>query len=365
MKILVLANNDIGLYRFRKELIYELLKDNEVFISLPYGELVTPLIEAGCTFIETNVDRRGMNPIKDYKLYKSYKKIVSEIRPDLVITYTIKPNIYGGVVCRNSRITYAENITGLGSAFEKRGFLRFLVTQLYKYSLKESRVVFFENHSDKQVFVDCGIVAENRVHVLNGAGVNLDEFSYLDYPCNSVFKFLFIGRVMKEKGIEELFHSMRKLAGNGYMCSLDVIGPCEENYIELIDLYQNEGWLKYHGYQKDVRPYIELCDCFVLPSYHEGMANTNLECAASGRPLITSNIPGCKEAVIEGVSGYLCEARSEESLYDAMIKMYKLSNAERKTMGIKAREHVENVFDKHKVVRATVEALFQEVTCEG
>ena len=357
MKILILANNDVGLYRFRKELIFELLLDNEVYISLPYGEFVEPLKDVGCKFIDTPIDRRGMNIFNDYKLYKKYGKIISEIRPDMVITYTIKPNIYGGFACTRKRIRYVENITGLGTAFEKKGLLRLLVKQMYKCALKDSLVVFFENEANKQLFIDEKIARNNQVCVLNGAGLNLVDFPYEKYPQNSTFKFLFIGRVMKEKGIEELFSSMKRLLKEGYNCALDVVGPFEENYKELLEKYQNEGWLSYKGYQKDVRPYIKESDCFVLPSYHEGMANTNLESAATGRPIITSNIPGCKEAVIIGETGLVCESKDEVSLYEKMKEMIGIPYYQREAMGKKGRIHIEEVFDKSKVVKNTIERI--------
>ncbi len=357
MKILILANNDIGLYRFRKELIYELLKENEVYISLPYGEMVEPLKSAGCTFIDTPVDRRGMNPFKDYSLYKKYKSILSELDPDLVITYTIKPNIYGGFACRRIETEYAVNITGLGTAFEKKNLLRILVERMYKIALKESKVVFFENQANKTLFVDENLVDEKQACVLNGAGVNLLDFPYEEYPHNSKMKFLFIGRVMKEKGVEELFAAMKRLVAEGFECCLDVVGPFEENYKDVLDVYQKEGWLKYWGYQKDVRPFIKACDCFVLPSYHEGMANTNLESAAIGRPVITSDIPGCREAVIDGETGFLCEVKNVDSLYEKMNMITRIDR--REEMGKRGRKLMEKQFNKQNIVSETIKSLFQ------
>ena len=163
---------------------------------------------------------------------------------------------------------------------------------------------------------------------------------------------------MKEKGIEELFAAMERLRSEGADCCLDVLGGYEENYAETIRRYEEQGWLRYHGYVTDVRPYIEKAHCFVLPSYHEGMANTNLECAAMGRPVITSNIPGCKEAVLDGVSGLLCEPKDTDSLYYAMKHFLSLSAETRAQMGKAGRKHMEEVFDKKKVVEETMKALF-------
>ena len=344
MRVLILANMDIGLYKFRKELIEELLnKGHEVYISLPDGDLVRPFEKMGCTFIDTPVDRRGINPKTDFALFQRYRKMMKEVNPDLVITYTIKPNIYGGIASRLAKKQYAVNITGLGTAFEKAGLIRAVVVNLYKYALKKAKVVFFENSGDR-----------DELLVLNGAGVNTETYAYQPYPHNDIIKFLFVGRVMKEKGIDELFEAMKRLVSEGKKCFLDVVGPFEEDYKEKLEQYEKAGWLKYHGYQENVIPFIAACDCFVLPSYHEGMANTNLECASCGRPIITSNIPGCKEAVMEG-SGLLCEPKSADSLYEAMKKMINADN--RVEMGKTGRKIMKDKFDKRQVVSETLKYI--------
>ena len=363
MKILVLANFDLGLYQFRRELIYELLKDNEVYIALPYGALVELFKNVGCVFIDTPMERRGLNPFKDLRLINQYFKIIKEIKPELVISYTVKPNVYGGLVCRIRHVSFAANITGLGTAFEENKLLREFVTQLYKIGLKKAKVVFFENSYNRDFFINKSIVEEKKTCLLSGAGVNLERFCYIDYPENKEFHFLFVGRVMKEKGIEEILAVMKRLVSEKNACCLDVVGPFEEDYEELLKQYEEAGWLKYYGFQEDVRPFIAACDCFVLPSWHEGMANTNLECAASGRPIITSNIPGCREAVIESVSGLLCDPKNTDSLYEKMKIMIQMSRTDREIMGIAGRKQMQNVFDKKIVVRDTLKALGIDANC--
>ena len=358
MNILILANYDVGLFCFRKELIEELLKNNTVFISLPYGELVEPLKNMGCVFIDTPLERRGINPIKDFALLLRYCKILKKQKPDLVITYTIKPNVYGGFACRLLKIPYAANITGLGTAFQGKGILRKLVTLMYKVGLKKAKTVFFENSGNRQIFIDEKIVKEGKTCLLNGAGVNLEHFGVAEYPeDDGITRFLFVGRVMKEKGIDELFKAMKLLREDGVNCILDVVGGCEEDYTEKLKGYESEGWLNYHGYQKDVRPFIKNANCFVLPSWHEGMANTNLECAAMARPVITSNIHGCLEAVEDGVTGFLCEKQNAEMLYNTMNRFCNLTYAEKKNMGLSARRRMEEIFDKKKVVKDTIANL--------
>ncbi len=359
-KILILANNDVGLYRFRKELIERMLdQKNEVWISLPDGDLVQPLIEKGCHFIDTPIDRRGINPATDLKLLLLYFKILKKVRPDQVITYTIKPNIYGGIACRMRKIPYASNITGLGTAFQNEGFLRTLVTMMYRCALKKAQPVFFENSENQSLFHQFKICrSADQSRLLHGAGVNLEHFRYADYPEEeNQVHFLFVGRVMKEKGVNELFFAMEDLHREGRNCVLDIVGPCEEDFKDQIEQNQKKGWLNYHGYQEDVRPYIMRCHCFVLPSWHEGMANTNLECAAMGRPLITSDIPGCREAVINGKSGLLCKEKDAASLYHTMRQFLDLSPDRHREMGTEGRRHMEREFDKRMVVTETMRAL--------
>lgn len=358
MKIQILANFDVGLYQFRRELIADLLKTHEVILSLPNGDLVRPLEEMGCRFIDTPVDRRGIKPMTDLKLMLRYRHLLRREKPDLVITYTIKPNIYGGMVCRMRKIPYAVNITGLGTAFQNRGALRRLVTMLYRAALKKAKVVFFENAENKRTLLDEGIVKETQCCLLNGAGVNTDRYAFTPYPSEEVpVRFLFMGRVMREKGVDELFEAMTRLRQEGMNCTLDVLGGYEENYADRISACTEQGWLNYRGYQKDVRPFIAESHCFVLPSWHEGMANTNLECAAMGRPVITSDIHGCKEAVLENVSGLLCEPKNADSLYEAMKRFLEMNQEDRAAMGRAGRKHMEEVFDKKKVVEQTIKGL--------
>ena len=359
MQILILANMDIGLYKFRKELIEELLnRGNKVTISLPNGDLVRPFERMGCKFIDTYVDRRGINPITDFRLFLDYRKMIKKVNPDLVITYTIKPNIYGGIASRLAGKQYAVNITGLGTAFETAGIVRTIVVTLYKIALKRAKVVFFENESNRDELLSFGCCQKGQTVVLNGAGVNTDTYNYQPYPHNDVVRFLFVGRVMKEKGINELFNAMKRLISEGEHCFLDVVGPFEEDYKKQLEEYEKDGWLKYYGYQENVIPYISSCDCFVLPSYHEGMANTNLECASSGRPIITSNIPGCREAIIPDISGFLCEPQDMESLYNAMHMMIEKGENNRSLMGKAGRKHMKDLFDKKRVVAETMNNLF-------
>lgn len=357
-RILILANNDVGLYKFRKDLIQTLINQgNEVYISLPYGELVIPLKEMGCKFIDTPIDRRGINPIKDIKLVLNYFKIFNQIKPLLIITYTIKPNIYGGILSVIKRIPYVLNITGMGTAFQKEGLFKKLIVILYRLACLRAKVVFFENIENQRIFIENKIISRDRTFKVNGAGVDLDEYQYINYPPEKHLNFLFIGRVMKEKGVDELFNVAKKLKEEFPNISFDIVGPLEDDYKEIILNLERHDIINFHGFQKDVKPFIEKSHCFILPSYHEGMANTLLECGAMGRPLITSNIYGCKEAVIDGKSGLLVNVSDSHDLYVKVKKFIQLPYQEKLEMAKKSREHIEKCFDKSKVIETTVKEL--------
>lgn len=365
MKILIICNCTTGLERFRGMLIEKLIEQkNRVSVIVPVSDEEKELAaekrieKMSCKLIRISMERRGMNPVRDFSLFRAYYKVIKAEKPDLIITYTIKPNIYGGFASRILKVPYAVNITGLGTAFQGTGMLRKMVTVMYKVALKKAKIVFFENVENRDVIVDAGIIPKEKAHVLAGAGVDLEHFYYSDYPMDTEnTRFLFIGRVMQEKGIDELFYVVHKLNEAGYKCSLNVLGGFEENYSDKMKQYETEGWLLYQGYQSDIRPFVENTHCFVLPSWHEGMANTNLECAAMGRPVITSNIHGCLEAVEDGISGYLAERKNADDLYKKMKLMCELSSEKRKAMGMAGRERMEVIFDKKKVVKETMEQL--------
>jgi len=360
-KIMILANNSGGLYNFRRQLMQALLDEGiRIDAYTPFSSRVDEMKEMGIHLMETPMDRRGMNPIHDLKLFRLYRHEMKKQQPDYVITYTIKPDIYGGLAARLRHIPYALNITGAGTAFQKDGLLKNMVRILFRTAAKKAKVVFFENKSDRQLFVDEKIVNEKQTVVLHGAGVDLEYFSRMDYPkTEEPFIFLFVGRVMKEKGADELFAAMRKLKVEKCKCKLVIVGFMEEDYREIIEQGEKEGWLEFAGFDPEVRPYIQKAHCAVLPSYHEGMSNTNLECAACGRPLITSDIPGCREAMIDGETGLLCQPKDAESLYNTMKTMITLSAEERERMGKAGRKHMEKEFDKKAVVEETIQHIKQ------
>ena len=275
---------------------------------------------------------------------------------DMGVTYSIKPNVYAGYACRQMRIPYCVNVQGLGTAFQKKG-LREIVIRMYKIALKKAKTVYFENKGNAKVFLQEQIIRREQMCLLKGAGVNLKYYTYQKYPENDKVHFLYLGRIMKEKGMDELFYAAKELQRKEVPFVLDLVGFFEDEYKEKIDKLVDAKIAVFHGFQEDPRPYYAMADCVVLPSYHEGMSNVLLEAAATGRPVITSNIPGCKEAVDDDKSGLLCEAEDWNDLYRKMSKIAQMSRIERETMGVCGRDKMAREFDKDKVVKKTIQGI--------
>lgn len=355
--ILILANSSVGAYSFRNELIEGLLISHKVVISVPDAERTAELEAEGCEVVNTSLNRRGMNPIEDFILLLSYCKLLKRIRPDIVLTYTIKPNIYGGLCCRMRKIPYITTITGLGSNFQKQGLLKQLVIRMYQTALKKTERVFFQNEQNQQIFRECRIEGKRSI-LVNGSGVNLDRHRFEEYPIGEPVRFLFIGRIMKEKGIEEFLKAAEAVHMKyGEKVSFEILGACDEDYEELLADYEKRGIISLFGFRTDVQPYIKAASAIVLPTYHEGMSNVLMEASASGRPVIASDISGCREIFEEGVTGFGCRPRDAESLIAALEKLLTLRAEERADMGRRAREKMEREFDRKRVTDVYIKEI--------
>lgn len=360
MKILILSNSDIGLFKFRSELLEELSGKNEVLFCVPSGEYIAQIEKLGCVYIPCNVlERRGTNPIKDLRLLLYYKKVISENKPDIVLTYTIKPNVYGGIACQYMKIPYIANITGLGTTIENGGILASISVFLYKLGLRKSSCVFFQNKSNQQLFLSKGII-KGKTRLIPGSGVNLKRHCFECYPTKQkIIHFLFVGRLMRDKGIGELLSAMHEIYKENCKTVLDIVGWCDEDYSASLTKAVEAGEVIYHGIQKDVHPFYTQCHCVVLPSYHEGTANVLLEASATGRPVIATRVPGCQETFEEGITGYGCDAKSTSSLKEAMCSFLDTPQESRKKMGKLARKKMEREFDRRIVVKAYIEEISQ------
>ena len=358
MKILVLSNFGMGLYKFRKELLNDLIdKGYEVYISLPEDNFTYKLEEIGCKFIKTNIDRRGINPIKDLKLLFHYLKIIKRIQPDVVLTYTIKPNLFGGIACRMNGVPYIANITGWGSAFEKNGLVKSVVKFLYKTGIKKASCVFFQNRTNKDFILKSNIITA-RSRLIPGSGVNLKEHKLQSYPDNDEnINLLFIGRIMKEKGIEELLEAAKIIKQRYPHVNFNLIGGIEEDYSQLLNELGNYDIVNYYGEQREIQPFLKKSHATILPSYHEGLSNVLLESASAGRPVLASKIPGCVETFEEGTTGLGFKTKSVESLVETIETFIKLPYEKKKTMGLAGRGKMENEFDRKIVLDAYLEEI--------
>ena len=348
-KILLLANSSKGVYGFRNELVLKMLQEYEVFISIPDTVCTTELMEEGCKIISTDINRRGMNPIEDLRLMFSYCKLLREIKPELVLTYTIKPNIYGGFACRLRKIPYITTITGLGSAVEGAGLLQKLTSMLYRVAMKKASCIFFQNETNQKIFEERNIKGLSHKRV-SGSGVDLEHFAYMEMPDSEKIRFMFVSRILKEKGIEEYLEAARRIKQEYSNTEFWILGKCEEEYEALLSGLQENGVIQYFGMQKDVRQYLKDVHCLVHPSFYpEGMSNVCLEAAACGRAVITTDHTGCRETVEHGKTGYIVEKRNVEQLVGAIKDFILLSHEVKCTMGRNGRTKVEQEFDRKLV----------------
>ncbi len=358
MKALIVTNHSYMLWQFRRELIAELLKRSEVLISTPFVGHENDFEEMGCRVIETRFNRRSINPFSDLRLVCYYYRLMKKEYPDFVITYSIKPNIYAGFVCRMLRIPYYTNVQGLGTMFQNR-LTAIIASILYRAGIKKASKVFFENSANADEFIRRKIVSPENVVLLSGAGVNLSVFKQQPYPDeDNGIRFLYLGRIMKEKGMDEFFSAARSLKGKyGNGVYFDVVGFFEDEYKETVETLVKEGIICFHGFQSDPCPWYIQSHCVVLPSYHEGMSNVLLEGGATGRPLITSDIPGCREAVVDGISGFLCRKMDAISLEECMCRFMSMTEDERREMGRQSRVKIENDFDRRQTVEKLMDII--------
>ena len=357
-KVLILANSSSGLYGFRNELVEELVKKYEVYASLPDETNNKELEEEGCKIIKTPINRRGMNPVEDFKLFKSYVSLMKEIKPNAVLSYTIKPNVYGGLACRLKKIPYMANITGLGSALENPGILQKFTKILYKTGLKKARTVFLQNEYNYEFF-EKNMMCKSEKVLLPGSGVNTKRFSVLPWPKDKV-RFIYISRVMREKGIEEYLECAKVIHSEYPETEFHILGYCEERYEDELKQLNNEGVICYHGNVNDVRPYLERVRCIIHPSFYpEGMSNVCLEAASSGRAVITTDRPGCRETLIDGKTGFVVPIKDKDKLIEAVRKFMNMSADEQKAMGLEGRKYIEQNFDRSIVVKEYMTRLEQ------
>ena len=353
-KVLILTNSSGGLYDFRNEFVKALTAEHQVYISMPDDVKERELAAEGCQIIKTAINRRGINPLEDLKLYRTYSRLMRELKPDLVVTYTIKPNIYGGFAAGRKKIPYIATITGLGGAFDRTGVLLKLIVTLYRTGLKKAACVFFQNEENRGIFQKLGITA-GRIRMVMGSGVNLERHHYEEYPGGDTTHFLFVGRVMRERGILEYIEAARALHSDQVF--FDIMGYCDEDYQEMLDELERQGIIRQIGFHTEVHPYLAAASAVVVASFHEGMSNALIEGAATGRPVIASDISGCREAFEEGKTGFGFTPGNGQELIRAMEKFLALPVEERAAMGRRGREKMEREFDRRLVTEAYMDEV--------
>jgi glycosyltransferase involved in cell wall biosynthesis len=354
MKILVVANESRFISKFKLELLQQLiLKSHQVIVVCDDKYKLLKNMSGEITLYDIPTNNRSLNPLSFVRLILRYNSIILKHNPDVIISFTVKPNIIMGMISRYKKIHQIQTITGLGSGYHNSKILRLVIMLMYRISTSDYLVRFHENSSIKNVFKNSNIRAKIDL-VINGSGVNLVKYSILPMTNNLVCVFTFIGRVMKEKGILELLEAASLLDEKGINFRILIVGDITNFPIKDLNISNR---IEICGYREDIVSVLERTDCLIHPSHHEGMANVVLEASASGRPSIVSNIPGCKEEVVDGITGYTFEVKNAHDLADKMIRFINLEPSIKQNMGIEARAHVAKFFNRNDVNQDYIKAI--------
>lgn len=364
MRILMTVNAAWNIWNFRRPLVEALTHDgHSITVLAPPDDAVPELERLGCRVLPLEMSVKGLNPLEDLKLQRRIGRIFREERPDAVLSYTIKNNIFGARAAKRADLPFLPNVTGLGTAFLSGKLLQTVTEQLYRRSFAALPVVFFQNEDDRALFLDRRLLQEQQARLLPGSGIDLEHFAPAAMPApEEPPTFLMIARLLRDKGVVEFVDAARMVKARHPQARFQLVGAVgSENRSaigrETLDAWVAEGVVEYLGTTNDVRPAIAAASCVVLPSYREGAPRTLIEAAAMARPLIATNVPGCRAVVDRDVSGYLCGVKSAESLAEAMERFHALSTEARRAMGAAGRAKIEREFDQRLVVDAYREAV--------
>jgi len=359
-KILISSNSVWNVVNFRKGVVLELVNRGfEVIVVAPEDNNISELHDLNCKYININIDNKGVNPISELYLFFQYLKIFKQVNPDVILTYTVKPNIYSSIASSILSIPVVNNISGLGTAFIKGGLFGKIVSFLHKVSLKKSRCVFFQNNDDKDLFLKKGLVSKSQVDILPGSGVNLEyyQLSNLDIDNKKMgdFVFLLVARLIWDKGIQEYVDAARYIKNSNAKVKFQILGFLDVvNQTAVsrsdVDLWVKEGVIEYLGDTNDVRSFISSSDCVVLPSYREGAPKALLEASAMGKPIIATDVEGCRDVVDNGVNGLLCNVRDSYDLAQKMKVMLDMDYKVVEKMGLNGKKKIEREFDEQIVI---------------
>ena len=366
-KIALISNRDNNFYNFRSELILKLVElGHDVTLVCPYGKKIDFFTERGCSFIDIDLDRRGKNAFKDAKLITNYYRLLKNLKPDVVLTYTTKSSVYGGMVCRWLKIPYIVNNAGLVENNNK--LLEAILKILYRTGFKSASCMMYQNGRERDYVND---LLKNKVHYrdIPGSGVNLNAFAYQPYPVDdNPIRFNFVGRIVGFKGIGEFLECAKRIKAKYSNTEFVIYGSFVDDdggFKEQIRELEKDGIVKYGGVQLDMKPYIAKAHAVIHSSYYEGMTNVILEHGAMGRPAIASDIPGCREGIDEGVSGYTFELKNVDDLVQKIENFINLSHEEKVAMGRAAREKMEREFDREIVTNIYLEEIEKILSKKG
>lgn len=358
-KVLIFSNHPAYTYNLRKEIIDGFIRNNiDVTLVVPYGKQLDYFKTIGVKLINITISERSTNPFLDLKLLSNNVKILRKEKPDLVITYATKQNIYGGMASRITNTPYVPMITGLGTTIENPGVLQKITSFLYRMGTRKAKVLFVQNKSILEKLHHFDMV-HSPVKMTPGSGVSLERHPYKEYPDQDQgLRFLYIGRIMKDKGINELLEAARIIKKSHPNIIFELIGHADKQEdLNKVKEAESKGIIQYHGVLSDVRPFIRKAHATILPSYHEGMANVLLESASTGRPILASKVPGCKETFDEGISGIGFDAKSVESLVKAIESFIDMPYDLKKKMGKMGRDKIEQEFSREVIVNMYLEEL--------
>lgn len=356
--VLILVNKDVVILYYRLEVVRALIHAGyRVLVSTPEGDRVSEIEAVGATVLLAPMESNGTNPFRDLKLIRHYKKLIRDHHPDVVLTYTIKPNIYGGMAAAAYKVPYVANITGLGTALGNKGFMQKITLALYRRGFRRISKVFFQNCGDR-AFFEKHKLAMGKHDLLPGSGVNLEKFALLDYPAGDTIDFAFVSRIRKDKGIDQFIDAAKAVKSRYPHTEFHVCGSCDEEYRDLIERLHQEGVIRYHGLLKDTRLLLKDVHCVIHPTYYpEGMSNVLLEGAATGRAIISTDRTGCREAIDHGVNGYIVQEQNSEELIEAVETFMELSYEEKRAMGLAGRRKMEREFDRAIVVKRYLDTV--------
>lgn len=357
------ANAAWNIWNFRRPLVDALLgAGHRVMVVAPEDGAVPDLENLGCSFVPLSMNVKGLNPLQDLGLAVRLRRIFVEQRPDIVLGYTIKNNIFGAFSAKSLGIPFLPNVTGLGTAFLSSGLLRKLVERLYRAAFASLPVVFFQNEDDQNLFLSRGLVKASQAALLPGSGIDLERFAVANYPVTEPPVFLMISRLLRDKGLVEYVEAARMVRERYPEARFQLLGAADAANRTAINLATVQAWEQSHGIEylgtsQDVRREITAAHCIILPSYREGAPRTLIEAAALGRPLIATDVPGCRAVVDPGKTGFLCSPYDPGSLAAACLEFLSLSTERRQEMGLAGRMKMEREFDQSIVVAAYCRAI--------